>query len=178
MRQPILAALGVLLLVAAASTAQEPLAKADGIRPGVLPSTWRPAGPNCVGIPAFEVHEYNPDLVILRQSGCSHFEKPFLYMLFGAFPIVYQQLRGWSPGIGGLAFLGVAVGMIFAVAYAVFDNKRYARISDANKGFAPPEARLPLCMIGSVLVPIGMFWFAWTNDPSIHFMASISAGVP
>jgi len=101
-----------------------------------------------------------------------------LYMLFGAFPIVYQQLRGWSPGIGGLAFLGVAVGMIFAVAYAVFDNKRYARISDANKGFAPPEARLPLCMIGSVLVPIGMFWFAWTNDPSIHFMASISAGVP
>jgi hypothetical protein len=28
-------------------------------------------------------------------------------MLFGAFPIVYQQGRGWSPGIGGLAFLGV-----------------------------------------------------------------------
>jgi len=101
-----------------------------------------------------------------------------LYMLFGAFPIVYQQLRGWSPGIGGLAFLGVAVGMIFAVAYAIWDNKRYAKISDANKGFAPPEARLPLCMVGSVLVPIGMFWFAWTNDPSINFMASIAAGVP
>lgn len=25
-----------------------------------------------------------------------------LYMLFGAFPIVFQQGRGWSPGIGGL----------------------------------------------------------------------------
>ncbi|KAK6407812.1 MFS siderochrome iron transporter 1 [Elasticomyces elasticus] len=35
-----------------------------------------------------------------------------LYMLFGAFPIVYQDERGWSPGVGGLAFLGVAVGMI------------------------------------------------------------------
>ena len=34
-----------------------------------------------------------------------------LYMLFGAFPIVYQQNRGWSPGIGGLSFIGVAVGM-------------------------------------------------------------------
>lgn len=33
-----------------------------------------------------------------------------LYMLFGAFPIVYQEYRGWSEGIGGLAFLGVAVG--------------------------------------------------------------------
>jgi hypothetical protein len=101
-----------------------------------------------------------------------------LYGLFGAFPIVYQQGRGWSPGIGGLAFLGLAVGMIAAVAYAIWDNKRYARVSDEYKGFAPPEARLPLCMVGSVLVPIGMFWFAWTNDPSINFMASISGTVP
>lgn len=31
-----------------------------------------------------------------------------LYMLFGAFPIVYQEKRGWSAGIGGLSFLGVS----------------------------------------------------------------------
>ncbi|KAF2171347.1 hypothetical protein M409DRAFT_63670 [Zasmidium cellare ATCC 36951] len=87
-----------------------------------------------------------------------------LYMCFGAFPIVYQQLRGWSPGIGGLAFLGVAVGMLMAVGYAIWDNKRYSKISDAYEGFAPPEARLPLCMVGSIAVPIGLFcwctlWF-------------------
>ena len=28
-----------------------------------------------------------------------------LYMLFSAFPIVYQVKRGWSEGIGGLAFV-------------------------------------------------------------------------
>ena len=101
-----------------------------------------------------------------------------LYMLFGAFPIVYQQNRGWSPGIGGLAFLGVAVGMIIAVGYSIWDNKRYARISDEYDGFAPPESRLPITMIGGIAVPIGLFWFAWTNYPSIHWMASIAAGVP
>jgi MFS family permease len=101
-----------------------------------------------------------------------------LYMLFGAFPIVYQQNRGWSPGIGGLSFLGVAVGMIIAVAYSIWDNKRYARLSDEHKGFAPPEARLPPTMIGGVAVPIGLFWFAWTNSPSIHWIVSILAGVP
>jgi hypothetical protein len=37
-------------------------------------------------------------------------------MLFGAFPIVFQQQRGWSPGISGLAFLGVLVGFIIALA--------------------------------------------------------------
>lgn len=101
-----------------------------------------------------------------------------LYMCFGAFPIVYQQGRGWSPGIGGLAFLGVAVGMLLAVGYAIWDNKRYVGISDKHKGFAPPEARLPLCMVGSVAVPIGLFWFAWTNYPSIHWIVSIMAGAP
>ncbi|KAL1585222.1 hypothetical protein WHR41_05866 [Cladosporium halotolerans] len=101
-----------------------------------------------------------------------------LYMLFGAFPIVYQQNRGWSPGIGGLAFVGVAVGMIIAVAYSVWDNKRYAKISDEYKGFAPPEARIPPIMLGGVAVPLGLFWFAWTNYPRIHWIVSILAGVP
>lgn len=78
-----------------------------------------------------------------------------LYMMFAAFPIVYQQGRGWSPGIGGLAFLGIAVGMIIAVCYAIFDNKRYAKINKAYGGFAPPESRLPLSMIGGVALPIG-----------------------
>lgn len=101
-----------------------------------------------------------------------------LYMLFGAFPIVYQQTRGWSPGIGGLAFLGVAVGMIAAVMYAIWDNKRYSRINDEYKGFAPPESRLPPTMIAAVALPIGLFWFAWTNGPSIHWIVSIIATVP
>ncbi|KAK5167955.1 MFS siderochrome iron transporter 1 [Saxophila tyrrhenica] len=101
-----------------------------------------------------------------------------LYMLFSAFPIVYQETRGWSPGIGGLAFLGVAVGMVGAVTYSAIDNKRYVKLLEQHKGFAPPEARLPPCMLGGICVPIGLFWFAWTNYPSIHWMASIAAGVP
>ena len=81
-----------------------------------------------------------------------------LYMLFSAFPIVYQQSRGWSPGIGGLAFLGIAVGMLGAVCYSIWDNKRFVRIMDENDGFAPPEARLPPTMFGGILIPIGLFW--------------------
>ncbi|KAI9670601.1 MAG: MFS siderochrome iron transporter 1 [Alyxoria varia] len=102
-----------------------------------------------------------------------------LYMLFAAFPIVYQQGRGWSPGIGGLPFLGVMIGMLGAIAFALYDNKRYIRVvQNEPSGFAPPEARLPVVMWGALTIPIGLFWFAWTNSPSIHYMASISAGVP
>ncbi|KAI0880821.1 polyamine transporter 1 [Annulohypoxylon maeteangense] len=98
-----------------------------------------------------------------------------LYMMFAAFPIVYQQYRGWSPGVGGLAFLGIAVGMLFSVAYSVYDNKRYAKTAAAHHGNAPAEARLPPALIGSVLLPIGLFWFAWTNGPNIHWIVSIIA---
>jgi hypothetical protein len=98
-----------------------------------------------------------------------------LYLLFAAFPIVFQLGRGWSPGIGGLAFIGVAVGMLFSVAFAMFDNRRYGRIAAAHGGMAPPEARLLPAIIGSVLLPVGLFWFAWTNGPEIHWVVPIIA---
>jgi MFS family permease len=101
-----------------------------------------------------------------------------LYMMFAAFPIVYQQQRGWSPGIGGLAFIGVMVGMMIAVLYSVWDNKRYQHTEAKHNGKAPPEARLPPAMLGSVSLPLGLFWFAWTNYPSIHWAVSIVATAP
>ncbi|OJJ50007.1 hypothetical protein ASPZODRAFT_139343 [Penicilliopsis zonata CBS 506.65] len=101
-----------------------------------------------------------------------------LYMMFAAYPIVYEEHRGWNQGVGSLPFLAIMVGMIFAVSYTFPDNKRYIKAQIANQGFAPAETRLPPCMIASIFIPIGLFWFAWTNYTSVHFMASVAAGVP
>lgn len=105
-----------------------------------------------------------------------------LYMMFGAFPIIFQQARGWNEGIGGLPFLSVAIGMLLAVAYTFYDNKRYLRAAEiaTAKGDhgAPPEARLPPCMIGSILIPAGLFIFAWTSYPSIHWIVCVLAAAP
>lgn len=74
-------------------------------------------------------------------------------MLFGAFPIVFQQERGWSPGIGGLAFVGVLVGFAIAVLWTIFvENPRYTRKNDAE-GWLPPEQRLIPALIGGLLLP-------------------------
>lgn len=62
--------------------------------------------------------------------------------------------------------------------YSIWDNGRYARLSEQYDGKAPPETRLPPSLIGSVLLPIGMFWFAWTNAPSVHWIVPIMAGAP
>lgn len=34
-------------------------------------------------MPDWQVHEYNQDFYILRESGCINYEKPFLYLIFG-----------------------------------------------------------------------------------------------
>ena len=52
--------------------------------PGVLPQEWFTGGPGCaIFIQDFQIHKYNDDFYILRESGCVHAEKPFLYLLFG-----------------------------------------------------------------------------------------------
>lgn len=98
--------------------------------------------------------------------------------MFAGFPFIFQETYGWSEGVGGLAFLGVLVGMMLAVVYAVIDNWRYEKVSKEHHGFAPPESRLPPAMIGAVVLPVGIFAFAWTNFPSIHFMACIVLAAP
>jgi MFS family permease len=97
-----------------------------------------------------------------------------LYMMFGAFPIVYQEQRGWSAGVGGLPFIGVALGMFVSIGYCIWDNARFARIV-AEKGNATPEDRLPPSIIGSVLLPVGLFWFAWTNGVNVHWIVPVVA---
>src|SRR5882762_5791634 len=65
------------------SFAQAPQPDGGGVSRGVLPVSWKASGPTCENIPDWQVHEYNPDFYILRESGCTNYEKPFLYLLFG-----------------------------------------------------------------------------------------------
>lgn len=78
---------GFLVLAAAAAVATTGVALAQtgdvNLRSGTLPRQWDVSGPICAEMPDFQVHEYNPDFYIIRQSGCTHHEKPFIYLLFG-----------------------------------------------------------------------------------------------
>ena len=64
-----------------------------------------------------------------------------LYALFAAFPIVFQEHRHFSPGQGGLAFLGVGLGMIVGACISPIQNRMYWKAEDLSPtGRAPPEA--------------------------------------
>lgn len=94
-----------------------------------------------------------------------------LFLLFGAFPIVFADGRHWSQGKSGLAFLGLAGGQIAGSIYCILDNKRYQRLEKEYNGEAPPEVRLPPALVGSVAIPVGMFWVSVTSRPSFRVCA-------
>ncbi len=72
-----------LALTTSALHAQFPAPDGGTVRPGTLPAKWDTGGPKCMEMQEWQAHEYNPDFVILRQSGCTDYEKPFVYLLFG-----------------------------------------------------------------------------------------------
>jgi MFS family permease len=94
-----------------------------------------------------------------------------LYLNFAAYPIVFQQSKGWSNGIGGLAFLGILVGTILSVIVSVFYiNPQYVKMAKKRGGRALPEDRLPPAIWGGVSIVIGLAGFAATDGPNVHWM--------
>jgi glyoxylase-like metal-dependent hydrolase (beta-lactamase superfamily II) len=69
--------LPALLVCAAACAFAQPQ-----LETGVLPPSWITGGPNCLEVPDWQVHQYNSTFLILRESGCTNYEKPFLYLIF------------------------------------------------------------------------------------------------
>ena len=73
----------VLLSFAVAQTRTPQPPEPPPFETGELPAQWLVAGPNCTEVPDWQIHEYNPTFYILRESGCTNYEKPFLYLIFG-----------------------------------------------------------------------------------------------
>jgi hypothetical protein len=103
-----------------------------------------------------------------------------LYLCFTAYPIVFRDIRGWSLGLSGLAFLGIGIGVLVTIACEplvrrLINNHKV----DPETGKVHPEAMVSFVCICSILIPIGELWFAWTCAPaSIHWIVPLLAGIP
>ncbi|KAJ1309199.1 hypothetical protein OPQ81_004868 [Rhizoctonia solani] len=124
------------------------------------------------------ISKYEKEPIVLLFSIYTALIYGTLYGLFAAFPVVFQRGRHFSPGEGGLAFLGVGLGIVIATCCTPISNKIYFRAMEKSNGVAPPEARLVMACVGAVLLPLSMTWFAWTTYPSVHYIVPIIAGVP
>ncbi|KAG8731223.1 hypothetical protein FRC11_004697 [Ceratobasidium sp. 423] len=84
--------------------------------------------------------------------------------------------KGLNAGEIGLTFIGVMIGIFIAMLLLPLQEKAYRKIC-GERGVVP-EARLPLMMFGSILLPFGLFIFAWTSMRHVHWIGTAIAGVP
>ena len=92
------------------------------------------------------------------------------YSFFEVFPLVYPVYYHFSLGIIGVVFTCILVSCTIGVAiYCAYLN--WYLIPDIMKnGLRAQEHRLVPALIAAFGPPIGLFMFAWTANPTIHWI--------
>ncbi|PCD29549.1 hypothetical protein AU210_012085 [Fusarium oxysporum f. sp. radicis-cucumerinum] len=106
-----------------------------------------------------------------------------LYMFFVAYPIVFEEGKGYSAGISGLMFIPISGGIVVGLAGAPFVNAHYNKLRSQHTGLPPPELRLIPMIWSCWLIPIGVFihlvfTFAWTSYDDLTWVGPCLAGLP
>lgn len=100
---------------------------------------------------------------------------------FAAFPYVFAKAYGFGIGPTGLTFLGLGIGSLVAcgimILFSRFVFRRHtARSREQGRGGkVDPEKRLYLAMIGSICLPISLFWFGWSVHARVHWICPVVA---
>ncbi|WWC86541.1 uncharacterized protein L201_001418 [Kwoniella dendrophila CBS 6074] len=109
--------------------------------------------------------------IVLFMSFYLSFVYSLLYATFFAFPIAFEEIRGWNPGMTGAAFLSIVVGIFIALFLMPIQEKLYA----GNPG--KPESRLYPMMLGAIFLPISLFIIAFTGAYAhVHWMGMMVGG--
>jgi DHA1 family multidrug resistance protein-like MFS transporter len=92
--------------------------------------------------------------------------------------MIHNSLLTVMIGVSALPFLGVIIGVLCGVGLIAFHSKtRFARRLRED-GHVTPEERLIPMIAGGFILPIGLFWFAWTSFPDISPWPQIISGIP
>ena len=109
------------------------------------------------------------------------FQFGLLYCFVLASPWVYQRAYGFGLEAQSLSFLGLAIGcctgsfILILVEKRVYQPRLLLYKSEGTLEKFPPEERLYAAMFGSICLPSGLFIFAWTARPDIHWIVPMLA---
>ncbi|KAK3109766.1 hypothetical protein LTR53_016616 [Teratosphaeriaceae sp. CCFEE 6253] len=84
-----------------------------------------------------------------------------LYLNLTAYGLVFGQIYGWAPGISGLPYFGLIIGVFLGFLSVLAAQPGYVKKLKANNNIPVPEWRLPLTMVGGIIFAAGLFWFGW-----------------
>lgn len=96
--------------------------------------------------------------ITLGAAAYNGFIYGIVYLFNESVPLVFGGNHGFSVGEQGLAFTGIAVGVLVAAAFHPLQERYYLRKVAENGGKGVPEARMYQARFGAFLLPISFFW--------------------
>ena len=104
-----------------------------------------------------------------------------LFTFLDGYNYIFTETYGFTGGITGLSFIGIAIGLCFASLLVPLIYKwakqDLAKIRSQGGTRFPPESRLVFAMFGAPAIPISMFWMAWTDYSWISYWSPLCASV-
>jgi len=94
-----------------------------------------------------------------------------LYIVLSTFASLWTERYGQSLGDSGLHYIALAIGYtIAAQAGARVTDRVWAHLKTCAGGETQPEYRVPLMLPGSLIIPIGLFWYGWTAQEKVFWI--------
>ena len=95
-----------------------------------------------------------------------------IFLLYTTFPAVFELQYGFSPGVSGLSYLGIGIGMLVGlILFSILSDKILKKKTGSEN--AKPEYRLPLMIWFAPLTPVGFFWYGWSAQAQTHWIVPI-----
>jgi predicted MFS family arabinose efflux permease len=100
--------------------------------------------------------------IVLLLSIYVAFVFGLMFLCFSTYSEVFIEQYHFSVGVSGLTYLGQGIGMLVGLILfgALSDRILKARAAKHKGEMAP-------------IVPIGFFWYGWTAQKKVHWMAPI-----
>ncbi|KAM0151318.1 hypothetical protein ACHAPG_008311 [Botrytis cinerea] len=96
----------------------------------------------------------------------------WLYLVMTTLTEIFESQFQVSQGPVGLTFIGIGIGMfIGAISCRILLDKWAIRA--AAGGEIKPEYRLPVMVLGGIILPIGFFIYGWTAEKHIQYVVPI-----
>lgn len=101
------------------------------------------------------------------------------YIMFSTFAELWTQRYGQSVSRSGLNYIALAIGnTIAAQGGARLTDRVWVHLKNKAGGNTAPEYRVPMMIPGSLLIPIGLFWYGWAGEKRAYWvLTDIGVGI-
>lgn len=94
-----------------------------------------------------------------------------MFIMLFAFPLLWTSVYGQQSTTASLNYISLAIGFVAGVNIAGSGGDHiYSRLRARNGGAGKPEFRLPILVLGTILMPIGLLTWGWAGEAHTHWV--------